>query len=126
MILIPPYLTNVSNIRRFKQRQEAILDYYYEHFSYFQGERAKRFDRIKDSLLKHSSRYKFKNWHRQIDLRFVCSALSSKGSLLNDPGGRFNIGNINDIKFSKFPALYIAEDYQTAYKEKYQISNITI
>ncbi len=43
------------------------------------------------------------------------------GSLLNDPGGRFNIGDINEIKFPKFPALYVAEDWATAYREKNQI-----
>ena len=121
MILIPPYLTDISNIRRFKQQQEFILDHYYAHYIYFQRERSKRFERIKESILKNTLSYEFKNWHRVIDLAFVESALSSLGSLLNDPGGRFNIGSIDDIKFSKFPALYIAEDYEIAYREKNQI-----
>ena len=121
IIWIPPYLTKISDIRRYKQRQESILDYYFRHYSYFQGERAKHFNKIKECLLQNSKSYSFENWHRIIDLRFIQKALSSEGSLLNDPGGRFNIGSIDELKFAKFPALYIAEDYQTAFKEKYQV-----
>lgn len=83
---------------------------------YFQHERSKRFDKIKSSILNNSRNYNFKDWHRIIDLRFVENALSSLGSILSDLGGRFNIGDLNEIKFSKFQALYIAEDWATAYK----------
>lgn len=122
MILIPPDLTNIANIRRYEQRFEFIQAYYYKHFMYFQHERSKRFDKIKSALLKNAQSHNFKNWHRIIDLKFINDALSSVGSILNDPGGRFNIGNLNEIKFSKFPALYIAEDWETAYREKNQVA----
>ncbi|MBI4242815.1 MAG: RES domain-containing protein, partial [Planctomycetes bacterium] len=39
-----------------------------------------------------------------------------KGSL-NDPGGRFNIGDINPSQFPPFPALYLAFDKDTALQE---------
>jgi len=36
---------------------------------------------------------------------------------LTDPGGRFNIGDINPAQFPLFPALYIASDKETALQE---------
>ncbi|HEX8837271.1 MAG TPA: RES domain-containing protein [Candidatus Acidoferrum sp.] len=43
-------------------------------------------------------------------------SLSTKGSLL-DPGGRFNIGEIDPARFPIFPALYLASDIRTALAE---------
>lgn len=121
MLYIPLDIIHIRDVRRYKQRHEAILDYYYEHYTYFQNERAKRFKGIKDALLEVSEPFDFHSWHRIFDLKFVKNPLSSRGSLLNDPGGRFNIGDIDELKFSKFPALYIAENYETAYRERNQI-----
>lgn len=121
MILIPPSLTNISNIRRYKQHYEFIQEHYYKNFMHFQHQRANRFEKIKVALSQNIERYTFENWHRIIDLKFVDNALSSMGSILNDPGGRFNIGDINEIKFPKFKALYIAENWETAYREKNQV-----
>ncbi len=44
--------------------------------------------------------------------------MSARGSILNDPGGRFNIGDIDQIKFPKFAGLYLAEDTETSLREK--------
>lgn len=121
MILIPPSLTNISNIRRYKQRYEFIQEHYYKSYMYFQYQRTNRLDKIKVAISQNVERYTFENWHRIIDLRFIDNALSSIGSILNDPGGRFNIGDINEVKFPKFKALYLAEDWATAFREKNQV-----
>lgn len=121
MLYIPLELLNVKDIRRYKQRHEALLDYYYEHYSYFQNERSKRFNTIKELLLEIAEVIEFNSWHRILDLQFVDNPLSSKGSILNDPGGRFNIGDIDELKFAKFPALYVAENFEIAYRERNQI-----
>lgn len=121
MLYFPTELLNIADIRRYKQRYEAILDYHYEHYTFFQNARAKRLDAIKASLLKHTKTFKFTSWHRVFDLKFIENPLSTRGSILNDPGGRFNIGDINELKFTKFNALYLAENYETAYRERNQI-----
>lgn len=121
MLFVPLDKLHVKDIRLYKQRHEAVLDYYYEHFSYFQNERTKRLYQIKKALMKASESFEFKTWHRIFDLKFVDNPLSSKGSILNDPGGRFNVGDINELKFPKFPALYIAESYEIAYRERNQV-----
>lgn len=51
------------------QRHDAIIAYFWEHYSYF-----------------------------------------TNRSVLNMPGGRFNIGNIDEIKYPTFAALYLAEN----------------
>lgn len=120
-MLYPLDIISIPDIRRYKQRHEAILDYYYEYYSYFQNERAKRIEDIKGAILSNTCSFEFSSWHRILDLQFMENPLSARGSVLNDPGGRFNIGNIDQLKFPSFPALYLAENYETAYREKNQI-----
>lgn len=64
--------------------------------------------------------FDFHDWVRIVDYRYCLEPLSSVGSL-RGIGGRFNVGD--DLKFAGFrswPALYLAEDVETAYREKYQ------
>lgn len=61
----------------------------------------------------------FKAWSRIVDVRFSLRPLSVAGSLKRE-GGRFNIGRrLNPASFTPFPALYLGEDYGTAYQEKF-------
>jgi RES domain len=60
-----------------------------------------------------------KNWGRIVAYRYSNSPLSSAGSL-RDIGGRFNVGTELDGGTIKgWPALYLAENYETAYREKF-------
>ena len=64
----------------------------------------------------------FEQWARIVDYRYCLAPLSVAGSLKGD-GGRFNIGaGLNPAAFASFPALYIAQDYPTAYREKFGIA----
>jgi hypothetical protein len=61
----------------------------------------------------------FSGWSRIVDYRYCLAPLSIAGSLKGD-GGRFNIGSgLNPAAFPGFPALYIAQDYATAYRERF-------
>jgi hypothetical protein len=56
-------------------------------------------------------------WSRVTDYRWSLTPLSSGGSL-KGIGGRFNIGSdLDRARGQQFPALYIAEDVDTAYLE---------
>lgn len=62
----------------------------------------------------------FDRWVRMVEHRWTNAPLSSAGSLLGY-GGRFNIGQ--DIEWSlakPFPALYVADSFETSYRERYQ------
>ncbi len=120
-VYIPSELLNISNITRWKKRSSELIDYYYKHFSYFHQERSKILGKLKAALIKGSSTFSFNSWHRLVPYQYSNNPLSAKGSLLNDPGGRFNIGDINTYKFQSFPALYIAQDFEAAYRERFQL-----
>jgi hypothetical protein len=60
-------------------------------------------------------------WVRNVTFRFGSSPLSAAGSL-TDFGGRFNIGiDVEQSMHEPWPALYIGEDLETAFREKFQL-----
>jgi hypothetical protein len=61
-------------------------------------------------------------WWRVIDFSYCMHALSPAGSL-QWVGGRFNYGNdIDSTRFPPFPALYLAEDFTTAFRERFGLA----
>ena len=61
----------------------------------------------------------FEAWSRILDYRYGLQPLSVAGSLKGE-GGRFNIGaDLSPGTFTPFPALYVAEDYETAFRERF-------
>jgi hypothetical protein len=64
-------------------------------------------------------RFSATNWCRIVDYRHSLSPLSVAGSL-SSIGGRFNVGTrLSPGLFTPFGALYCAEDYKTAFVEKF-------
>lgn len=56
-------------------------------------------------------------WCRLINFKYSNEVLSPAGSL-KWVGQRFNLGSdIDSVRFPPFPALYIAEDFETAFRE---------
>ena len=69
-------------------------------------------------LCSHSN-FSAQGWSRIVDYRYSLDPLSSLGSIAGI-GGRFNIGSaLSPGVFPSSPALYCAEDYPTAYLEKF-------
>lgn len=61
----------------------------------------------------------FTGWVRMVTLRYTDEPLAGAGSLRN-LGGRFNIGmDVDNAIRAPWPALYIASDQETAYREKF-------
>lgn len=59
-------------------------------------------------------------WVRMVGYRYSNSPLSAAGSL-RSYGGRFNSGvDLDSDTLEPFPALYLAENFETAYREKFQ------
>lgn len=108
-----------KDVKKWKQQYQAISEYCWDHYSYFAHQRSQMTDALKTSLMGSCIPYEFSNWRRVVDNKFNHDPLSAKGSVLNETGGRFNIGDIDQIKFPKFASLYLAEDMETALREKY-------
>ena len=86
---------------------------------YLADEREKVLNEIADALMSNIQiDYEDSNFSRIVGSKFSTMPLSSKGSYLTPSGGRVNTGQ--SISYhSYFPALYIANDFETAYVEKF-------
>lgn len=110
---------SVENIHKYKKRRDEILKYYWDAYSELAHKRAEIFPELIATIGQNCLKnYSFKKWQRILPYRWSLQPLSSKGSLI-DPGGRFNIGEIDVSKFPPFPALYLAENRETAFQEKF-------
>ena len=89
------------------------------HFG-LEAQRGRVSAELTSALLAGASRsLGLKGWSRIVDYRYSLAPLSARGSLTGD-GGRFNIGeHLNPASFTAFPALYVGEDYETAFAEKF-------
>lgn len=62
-------------------------------------------------------------WARIVTYQFSLNPLSCAGSL-KGVGGRFNAGSELDANtLNPWPALYLAQDYETAFRERFQLSS---
>lgn len=109
-----------EDLKNYNKRHEQINNYFRENYNYFSEQRRKIFPDLLNSIRKKFSTFEFANFQRAITYKYSLTPLSAQGSILNGVGGRFNIGKLNP-NIPKFSALYIAEDVETAIKEKNQI-----
>ena len=110
------------DVRLHPQRALAFANYYRENYDYFAHQRSLIIEQLKDALASNVQKFGFSQWQRIVTYSFSLEPLSTKGSILNDLGGRFNIGDIDSTRFPRFGALYLAEDRETAFKEKFGLS----
>lgn len=119
---LPTYLPleqlNVHDVQRWQVGQQKLLDFHTQWYIELARQRSQAIDEINRALQEASVLYPFSGWHRAFRYKWALGPLSSKGSL-KVPGGRFNIGDIDERLFPKFPALYLAEDADTALCEMF-------
>lgn len=65
--------------------------------------------------------FEFDQWYRTVTFQYSHSPLSCAGSMLGI-GGRFSAGaDLDENTLAPWPTLYIAQDHETAFREKYQL-----
>jgi len=105
---------SLGDIRKWSRLRDELAGMHWEFFSNLAFQRSKIENQLKSALGTAAVRdYRFKGWQRLVTYQYSDDPLSVEGSLV-DPGGRFNIGDIDQARFPVFPALYIAEDKDTA------------
>jgi hypothetical protein len=110
----------VEGVRQGRQLAEEALRYHWDYFAALQHQRSRAATEINKALLGAAEGpFTLEGWQRVVDYRYSLEPLSSSGSVRSDPGGRFNIGDIDRAKFPAFPALYLASDRETALLEKF-------
>ena len=93
------------------------------HFA-LEPERRRLRSELIAALQQHQSNpVDIQEWVRIVDFQFTLMPLSSAGSLTGY-GARFNVGmDLDPGTLNPWPALYIAEEYETAYREKFQLKS---
>jgi len=110
-------------IKTWVKCHQKIVDYTAQHYAFFASRRSQVMEELKQSLLDEQKEFSLdKTWKRIISQQFSNAPLSTTGSVLYFPGGRFNIGKMDTERFPQFPALYLAEDTETAYLESMGIA----
>ncbi|WP_448253136.1 RES family NAD+ phosphorylase [Ottowia oryzae] len=87
-------------------------------YFHFEPERRRRRNELLEAIRETTSTHLvLKNWVRAITYKYSDLPLSCAGSL-QYIGGRFNMGI--EISTPPFPALYLAQNFESAFREKYQ------
>ena len=105
----------IRDILKSKKYFEDLVEFHWDYYSELAFQRNRIREQLKSSLREKSQSYQFSKWQRVVRYKHSLTPLSAKGSL-TDPGGRFNIGEL-DRRYGVFPALYIASDKGTALAE---------
>ena len=105
-------------LRKGPRFKDEILRFAWDYYSELQHQRSAVAEEITGALARAAVRpFPFSRWMRVVDYQFTNHPLSAVGSVKSMTGGRFNIGDIDPIKFVPFPALYLASDQETTLAE---------
>ena len=107
---------SIASLQKEKTRTKALLEYYWKFYSELAYQRNEKQEEILNALRENcAAGFEFQNWQRAVKYKYCLHPFSTVGSLA-DPGGRFNVGDVNQ-NVRQFPALYVAADKETALQE---------
>ena len=124
---VPPDLYELEkfthrDLKRWERASHALEEFQLDLYHGLESQRRRNKHELLAKLQsKLAAPLVLRNWVRIVDYYYCLDPLSAAGSL-HDIGGRFNIGrDIGHAGFVTWPALYLAEDLETAYREKFQL-----
>lgn len=116
------FLDTIS-VKKIKDAQEwknQFLSFQASCYNDLAFQRYRIIDELKNAVREVSiSQYVFSEWSRVVDYNRSIQPLSSKGSIIDPAGRRFNVGDLDPSRFPPFPALYLAKDQDTSLIEKF-------
>ena len=107
-----------ADLTRWHSLSERLDEFNREYYFSLESQRAARRPQILDALRQRpAASLQLSQWVRIVPYRYCLEPLSPLGSV-RGYGGRFNIGReVGEGGFRFFPALYLASNFQTAYRE---------
>lgn len=114
-----------ADLETWKRRSRELDELHHVLYHGLEPERLRRRDQLIQALArKPAPPFDFENWVRIVPYRYSNDPLSAAGSV-RSIGGRFNIGNDCDESGAAlvFPALYLGDSHETAFREYYQIGS---
>jgi hypothetical protein len=110
-------LDYVGDIPKSKALYLQHLKFQWNYYSEIAFQRAQIYPELQKALIEQATGdFAFEKWQRAVKYRYALQPLNARGSL-SEAGGRFNAGEIDTARFTAFPALYVAQDKQTAEDE---------
>ena len=107
----------LNDLRQAKEATRKLIDYNWALYSELALQRSHLENDLTQALNEASiANFTFEKWQRAVRYRYSLHPLSILGSL-KEPGGRFNIPDIDPARFPQFGGLYIASDKDTALQE---------
>jgi hypothetical protein len=106
----------ISDILRSKVRFEELVQVHWAYYCELEFQRNRIREQLKGSIREKAQPFDFSKWQRSLRYKHSLTPLNTNGSLV-DPGGRFNIGDLDPARYRVFPSLYIAADKGTALAE---------
>lgn len=108
---------SVKDMEKWAAFKDRFLKFYWDYHNTLAYQRSQIADDLRKSILDAAQKsFKFERWQRAVKYRYALKPLSAAGSLV-DPGGRFNVGDINPSQFPPFPCLYLGADKSTSLQE---------
>ena len=108
---------SAQDIDRWNKFRDDILRFHWDYYNSLAYQRSQISEDLSKALLGAAEGpFQFSKWQRIVTYKHSDEPLSLLGSFV-DPGGRFNIGDINSVQFPPFPALHVAVDKPTALQE---------
>ncbi len=113
-----------ANLERWRALSADLDELHRVLYFQVQPQRLRRKQELVDALNSRNQKaFEFGGWVRVVDYRYANSPLSAEGSL-RGVGGRFNVGPDVDESINKpFPALYVGDSFETAYRERFQLAS---
>ena len=110
-----------ADLTTWKIMASGVNEYHLRLFYHLEGLRKLHQSKLRKALQASTPvSVELDRWVRVMDYKYSMEPLSAAGSLIR--GGRFNIGrDLDPGQFPPYPALYIAENEETAYAEKFSI-----
>lgn len=108
-----------EDLRTWQRIAKGLDEYHIRLYYHLEGLRNTHHEALCESIQNvPPTSIELEGWVRIVDYQYTLEPLSAAGSLVK--GGRFNIGrDLNPRHFPQYPALYIADSYETAYAEKF-------
>lgn len=106
----------IADIPKSRALYEQLRQFHWEYYSELAYQRNRIYDSLKSSLRERAAPFELSRWQRVVKFKYALHPLGTNGSVA-DPGGRFNVGEIDPTRYPVFPALYVASDKGTALAE---------
>ncbi len=115
-------MVSLRSIGAGKKVRDEAAEIFTELDACWRRQIAEHWHEIQPAMVTAAVPFEFKRWQRIVQYRYSDAPLSCAGSVLSFAGGRFNHGGFDPINFPPFPALYLAEDQDTAWLERHGIA----